>query len=592
MKTNKGILLVIATVVMAVVSVLTGVYLSSLVTEKRSFDTARGVLQALNLAEAGANMAYAELRKRIPGDINPRIGSEVAANLAAYVDGNNPLGFLRNYAYAVGATQFSVAGGKATLTFSLPSISMGIEGSGTATITITSRSAPTKDASDGPFRFFYTFNIEATGSITRYNPALQKTVAYSPNNFDLIVQHLNFARYALFTSHHHTPAGTTVWFTANTNFTGPVHTDERFSFANNPSAHFADLVTQSLATANFYNNGNTKQADASAYPVNCTTGCTDKPTFDNGFLRSQPIINLPTSVTQNQMRDDARGTFTPPSNGIWLPNSGSCVNAGIYIQGDTGSSADNPTITMSVDASNRQVYNITRGSNTKTIVINATSNQTIISGSGTGTTNGTYCGVPNGTGHEGIIIYTNDDVGYWDTGHHPTNIAGLSGTVQEDTKMTVASEKDLMITGNITYQRDPLIPGNEGYNNMLGAISWNGNVRIGTDAPNNVTIKGVIMAPNPLNTTGVGIFTVDDYDHGSPRGTAALLGGIISDYYGAFGTFSGNNPSTGYGRNFTYDQRVLNGTTPPYFPYLSGYGSNPAPADVFSTRTSWREKEG
>jgi hypothetical protein len=604
-KNKKGILLIIASIVIAVISVLTSVYLSSLVTEKTSVDAERDVLQALNLAEAGANLAFGEIKKRMPTDMNVWLNTANSTVIASYVDGNNPLGFLRDYAYASGAYQFTVAG-NATLQVKLPNLGMGIDGDAVANITVTSAGNPTKDSADGPFRFFYNFAIESQGKLKWFDEGadnikntfddlyrVNRLVAFSPNNFNLVVQHNNFAKFALFTSHHRTPSGTTVWFTANTNFNGPVHTNERFSFANNPSAAFTDLVTQSYSTARFYNNANSKTADSDRYPVGCTDDCRDKPAFNSGFSRSQTVVNLPTSVTQDQMKNDAKGTFSPPSNGIWIPNDGSSnLTAGIYIQGDTGSSSDNPTITMSVDGSNRPVYTIKRGTNTKQITVDYAANETIVSNiAGTGGTNpGTYQGVPNGTGHEGIIIYTNDNVGYWDSGHPSNNIAGLSGTVQEDTKITVASERDLMITSNIVYEKDPTIPGNEGYQNILGVISWNGNVRIGTDAPDDIDIYGVIMAPNPSETSGKGIFTVDNYDHGSPRGTATLLGGVISDYYGAFGTFSGGSPTSGYGRNFMYDERVLAGLVPPYFPYMSGFNSSVAPTDVFSTKTSWREK--
>jgi hypothetical protein len=85
-----------------------------------------------------------------------------------------------------------------------------------------------------------------------------------------------------------------------------------------------------------------------------------------------------------------------------------------------------------------------------------------------------------------------------------------------------------------------------------------------------------------------GVFTVDNYNSGVCRGTATLLGGVITDFYGAFGTFSGSS-RTGYGRDFIYDSRVLEGISPPYFPYMSNYTSNIDPPNVFRTRTSWRE---
>jgi hypothetical protein len=185
-----------------------------------------------------------------------------------------------------------------------------------------------------------------------------------------------------------------------------------------------------------------------------------------------------------------------------------------------------------------------------------------------------YTGIPDGVGNEGIIIYSNDDIGEFE------------GTVQRDTVVTVSSERDIVISDNIMYQDYSTTPrlNATGYTNMLGILSWGGDVRIGEDAPDDVQIHGIVMAHN-------GVFTVDDYDSGSPRGTATLLGGVISDFYGAFGTFSGSTPESGYGRNFIYDSRVLDGETPPYFPYLTGYTSNVMPSDVFDTKPSFREEE-
>jgi hypothetical protein len=48
-----------------------------------------------------------------------------------------------------------------------------------------------------------------------------------------------------------------------------------------------------------------------------------------------------------------------------------------------------------------------------------------------------------------------------------------------------------------------------------------------------------------------------------------LLGGIIENFYGGFGTFSGNTPTNGYGRRFTYDRRMADGMAPPFFPTAS-----------------------
>ena len=65
---------------------------------------------------------------------------------------------------------------------------------------------------------------------------------------------------------------------------------------------------------------------------------------------------------------------------------------------------------------------------------------------------------------------------------------------------------------------------------------------------------------------------MDDYcDMGEvPHGTVILLGGAITQFYGAFGLFNGSTGEqlSGYGRNFVYDERMTTGTAPPYFPSM------------------------
>ena len=237
-----------------------------------------------------------------------------------------------------------------------------------------------------------------------------------------------------------------------------------------------------------------------------------------------------------------------------MRNNGGSLTGGIYVRGDG-------TVNMSVDGGNNAAYTVTQGGTTRTITVNKTNNTTMVVGS---TTN-TYNGIPDGIDDVGTLIYA--------TG----SITSIAGTVQEDTQMTVASAGDLSITNNITYQDfTPGVgtPGTIGYvpptadgtTNLLGLVSWGGNVRISTSAPNNVNVHSTILARQ-------GVFQVDNYSSGSPRGTATLLGGIISDDYGAFGTFNGSTGQqvSGYGRNFVYDARMDVGTAPPYFPSLNTF---------------------
>lgn len=583
---KKGVVLIISILVMTIVLVLTGVYFSSLLTEKKAADTEEFVLQALGLAEAGANHALSELRERIRTDLKNRLETvSLASVIQDYVTANNSLGFLSAYAYANGDTPFTVLDSEARLTVTtLPGLNTAIQGTYTAIIIVKANGNPTNPANE-VFTFPYKYTIEAAGQITR--PNITRNLKLLQGNFVVTVRRDTFAKFALFTSHHKMPAGTTVWFTANTNFTGPLHTNERFSFANNPSGHFTEEVTQHLTTARFYNNGSTKLLDADRNPVgccpqciqctawpgccegaDCTTCCVensacsnkpscvtckDYPVFDTSFQRSYDLINLPSTVTQNDLRNQALGgAGEPGANGIYIPNDGTNVTGGIYIRGNQGSPADDSTINMAV-GTNGPVYTISRsGSPTTTVTVDYLANE----GIGSTTVNGlTYRGIPDGVSNEGIIIYVNDD------------ISSLSGTVEENTAATVSSERDIVITNHILYEEyNPSPLSAEGYDNVLGILSWGGNVRIGTTAPNDINIHGIVMAPH-------GVFSVDNYNVGSPRGTATLLGGLISEYYGPFGTFSGSNPVSGYGRNFVYDPRVLGGIVPPYFPYMANFTS-------------------
>ena len=248
------------------------------------------------------------------------------------------------------------------------------------------------------------------------------------------------------------------------------------------------------------------------------------------------------------------GISEPTTNGIYVPNDGANVVGGVYVRGNQGQSSDNAIVNMAVNAGNNPVYTISQGAGAASVVtVDLVNNQTTVqdpSGSNT------YTGQPDGINNEGILIYVNDYIG------------GLSGTVQRDTQITVSSERDIVISNHILYQDYTTSPlSADGFENTLGILSWGGDVRIGTGAPNDLNIHGVIMAPH-------GVFTVDNYRYGSPRGSANLLGGVITDFYGAFGTFrSGVGQVSGYGRNFVYDARMLSGTAPPYFPYMSNFTS-------------------
>ena len=152
-------------------------------------------------------------------------------------------------------------------------------------------------------------------------------------------------------------------------------------------------------------------------------------------------------------------------------------------------------------------------------------------------------------------------------------------------KLTITADNDIRITGDLKYE-DPPCTGSPTRNNdrsvtaatcnnlsaqnVLGVYVDDGDLIIGhnnTDdtlnAPSNVVIHGVLMS-------GQGSVRVENHNTGAVKGDVNLIGGLIENYYGAFGTFnSSTGQSThGYSRKFTYDQRMADGMAPPYFPVI------------------------
>jgi len=539
-KSEKGVALIITSLAILVVLGVSATFFARSVSEKRVVDVEKFTMQADFLAESGANHGLVELQKRIKVDLPPNISPiRNSSTIRNYYTGNDPLGFLQVYALESGSSQFRVEGGRATLALSALSLDSDIDGTYQTNIIVTPNGNPTNPASD-KFVFYYNYEVVGSGTSSAISPNINKTVTFY-GNFVVTAQRKNFAKYALFTNNHRAPRGTTVWFTDRTNFEGPVHTNDRLSFANNPSGHFTDEVTQHLTKARFYNNGRNRLLNDDH------NGVIDVPIFDDSFTRGESLLNLESAVTSNDLRTEALGTMTEPgTSGIYVPNDGASVTGGVYIRG----TADD--VQLTTDASNNQKIVIQQGSTTKNVIVDYSADTTTVETVGGSTE--VYSGIPDGVGDEGIIVYSKDD------------IYSFHGTVQADASITVSCERDIVISDNVRYQNYDTSPSlnADSYNNMLGILAWGGDVRIGSSAPDNVEIHGIVMAPH-------GIFTVDNYRSGSPRGTATLLGGVITDFYGPFGTFRGTTQRSGFGRNFVYDPRVLAGQTPPYFPYMRNF---------------------
>lgn len=547
-KNQKGTALILSLLVVTVLLIFAAIFIFRSVVEKATSDRERMATQALYIAEGGSEAALEQLDILINIDMLNTVNStnpqKVANDAQNSVTSGDSVNFLLQYVKVGNTPELVLNGTQAEYPGTATAL-----GNGTYQykIILTEKSNPLTMGVD-TWDFLYYFRIETTANV---GSGVSRQVA-KMGDFTVRVQRDNFAKYALFTNQHKMPNGTTVWFTNKTNFAGPVHTNERLSFALNPSGTFDGIVTQQYSTGRFYNSGFPILLNAASNPPK------DVPTFNEGYTRSAALVELATATQKQDMINQARAGDTATGNGIFLANNGTSLTGGIYIKG-------NSTISMSVDSYDHEVYTITQGSTTKIITVDHNNVQTTVQAVGGPRT--IYNGLPDGVDDVGTLIFANG------------MITSLGGKIQKDTELTIAGENDIVISNHISYSDyTPAVgtPGTPGYQpptadgakNLFGLVSWNGNVRIGTSSPNDINVHGSVMAQK-------GVFTVDNYSNTrlGRRGTATLLGGAITGYYGAFGQFNGSTGQhiSGYGRNFVYDQRMLVGKAPPYFPTMKTF---------------------
>ncbi|MEF2280438.1 PilX N-terminal domain-containing pilus assembly protein [Deinococcus sp. YIM 134068] len=142
----------------------------------------------------------------------------------------------------------------------------------------------------------------------------------------------------------------------------------------------------------------------------------------------------------------------------------------------------------------------------------------------------------------------------------PPAIAGFS-------QLTVAAEKNINIASDLRLTDEPCNPADTACKNgkptqplnVLGVYTQSGDVVINKEAPNNLHLHAMLMSSK-------GEVRVDGHQFGADRGNVNLIGGVVENWYGAFGSTSSINPDSGYGRNFSHDRRFEDpGFTPPFF---------------------------
>ncbi len=428
--------------------------------------------------------------------------------------------------------------------------------------------------------------------------------------YHFVVGQGSFAQYALFTNVHRTDGGSSgqdVWFTDNTLFDGPVHTNQHFRFYRNP--WFGGRVTSAGCTnpgatscssgannhgAYFHNVSGLVSASSMTPPeapsYSNSTG-THAPEFAGGVGWQESFIRLP--ATSNTQRDAA-------------------IAGGIYFNNDpvhrlTLRATDALMNNMPADGSGTAAYQFIEGCYTITSPNRWQCAQYRIDAGGimqrrlltypnnndTGTptvTTWSAMPAPHPGTFNGALFVTGSVTAFSGpprtTANNPSTAPpALAGFAQ----VTVAADGDIHINGDLKYQHPPctgtptrvsgtVVPANcttagLAATNILGVYTQNGSVVIGhnytgtnsyRNAPNDVTIHGSLMSARHR-------VEVRDFASGTYRGNINLLGGIIEYYYGAFGTFNSNTGQnvSGFSRAFTFDRRMGLGLAPPYFPTVA-----------------------
>src|SRR5262245_5804903 len=198
----------------------------------------------------------------------------------------------------------------------------------------------------------------------------------------------SFSDYLIMTDQFKAPNNVPGLFTTADNFDGRVHTNDTFRFAYNPT--FQDRVTQVSANATYYNNGSPVSVNAN------NNGVIDVPNFYGGFQRSQPSLALPANSNDQQMASlGLAPNGNPPTatqintalnvggggphQGAYIVNDHTSlgggvegtISGGIYVEGTAN------RVKVWADTSlDRQYYQVSVGSNHRTIEIDRTNNRT------------------------------------------------------------------------------------------------------------------------------------------------------------------------------------------------------------------------
>lgn len=423
----------------------------------------------------------------------------------------------------------------------------------------------------------------------------------------------SFAHYAYFTNRE-SDSGGRIWFTDETIIDGPTHTNSNFSFYSTP--WFGGRVTSAgcqnkactgtrTTGAYFYNNtskiiGPDKMTPNASAPN--ISG--HAPRFAAGVQWNGAVIPLPTSAYSQELvakgidRLDQGLYFSNnlysldlwagDGNGNTLTKSGGNWNVASwqYVRACTGKRDR-------VKSGSSYVYQF--NGTCEVWRFNASGTIQKLKAGGQMSKSSDWITQPrdfNG------VIFVDGKIDRL-TGPERTNASNADTAppaIAEFAQVTVAAEGDIRLTTDLKYEQPPCTTrptkdnkgnvtraqcNNRNHPNVLGVYSQGGDIIVGSDnyvdygkgnvwdpdlnAPTDVNVHAVLMSGTDqirvegyVKTNGNGSFDKD-------MGNFYLLGGMIQENRGIFGTF-GSNTRRGYDRVYTYDPRMMEGVAPPFFP--------------------------
>jgi hypothetical protein len=412
--------------------------------------------------------------------------------------------------------------------------------------------------------FHYDYTISSGGE-AQLGYATNHATRMESGRFDVEVKRPSFSTYGYFTQGMKNQFNQQLVFFDGEVYSGPTHVNSappegRAGFYGSPVFNGAFTAVQSSYDQSWLGGGANPQFNGGA-----TWGVAQIELPSNGWSQARAAlgdysnIDNQTVLTNEQLRSKLglNVNSDPVDPGVYYKNAANGhMLGGIYVQGDAAS------VQLSVSGSN-QVIAITykdSGGTAHSVVINDNAASNSCSVTKDGVADGYWNSSLNG------VIHVEGNV---------KSLAGDSnestGDVQSDQQMTVSATGNVIVTNHLTYQTDPR--NTPGAKNILGIFSSNGNIYLGKNAPNDLKLHATVMAASTGHGVGTeGLVNGGSYDYTyANKGFWNLLGGLIENKNQTTGVYYSNGKMTGYKWNFTYDERFLNGVSPPYFPYVTKF---------------------